>query len=145
MAETWTDPDNVIADWIGDGAPTDLEQVARWVAKAERLIRYHVPSITERLEAEKVAGKTDLLEEVRDVVTSVVHRVFRNPEGIRQRNETTGPFTGSVTFGGDIPGGLALTAKEIDQLRGQESSPQRAYGISMIPHTSPFYPRGAVG
>lgn len=139
---TWTTAQEVVDDWIGDGAPTDLANVERWVGKAERLIRYHVPNIDDRIAS---GTEPNLLDDVRDVVTAAVHRVFRNPEGIRQRNETTGPFTGSVTYGGDVPGGLALTPGEIGRLTGAEATPQRAFGVSMIPKTSPFYPGGAIG
>jgi hypothetical protein len=136
----WATPEDVVDDWIGGGAPDDLPQVAKWIGKVERLIRYHVPTIDDRIAA---GNEPHLLDDARDVVIGVVHRVYRNPEGIRQRNETTGPFTGSVTYAGDVPGGLALTADEIDRLSGAGHAPQRAFGVSMIPKTSPFYPGGA--
>jgi len=70
-------------------------------------------------------------------VVAMVTRVFRNPEGIRQTNVTTGPYTNSKTYGGDTPGGLGLTADELAKLQGASSS--GAFTISLIPPTSPFY------
>lgn len=139
---SWTSPDDVSAAWIGEGAPDDDGQVQTWIDKAEREIRFRVPGIQSRIDAEAalVPPVTDLLETAKDVVVSMVTRVFRNPEGIRQANTTTGPYTESRTYGGDVPGGLGLTDDELSKLQGVRS--RGAFTISMIPSTSPFC-RGA--
>lgn len=136
---SWTSPDDVILAWIGEGAPTDDEQTQIWINKAEREIRFRVPDIQTRIDAEaaRIPPVTDLLETAKDVVVSMVTRVFRNPEGIRQRNTTTGPFTESATYGGDTPGGLGLTDDELAKLQGVRA--RGAFTISMIPTASPFY------
>lgn len=130
---SWTTPDDVLDAWIGEGEPDDEAQLQTWINKAEREIRFRVPTIQPRIDADE----PDLLETAKDVVVAMVTRVFRNPEGIRQRNTTTGPFTESATYGGDMPGGLGLTDDELEKLRGQ--STKGAFTISMIPSTSPFY------
>lgn len=132
----WTSADDVVAAWIGDDAPTDLPKVSVWIGKAERLLRAEVPSLVTRLAADPVT-EPDLLGNVQDVVTEMVQEVFRNPERIRQRQEGTGPFTGSVTFGGDTPGELRVTAKQI-KLLSPASDSTGAFTIDMIPSTSPF-------
>ena len=111
-----------------------------WIDKAEREARFKVTDLQARIDAEAELDppSTDLLDAARDVVVAMVTRVFRNPEGIRQRNETTGPFTNSATFGGDVPGGLALTSDELAKLQGVAAS--GAFTIDMIPSTSPFSP-----
>jgi len=136
---SWTTPEDVILAWIGDGAPLDDDQVQVWIEKAEREIRFRVPTIQARLDAEaaQIPPVTDLLEAAQDVVVSMVTRVFRNPEGIRQTNATTGPFTESRTYGGDTPGGLGMTDDELAKLQGVRA--RGAFTISMIPTTSPFY------
>lgn len=136
---SWTIPQDVYGSWIGGDAPSDTAQIELWIGKAEREIRRRIPDLVTRLdlEAELDPPSTELLENIKDVVVAMVTRVFRNPEGVRQRNETTGPFTGSVTYGGDLPGALTLTADEIDKLSGFTSSGQ-AFNIDMIPATSPF-------
>lgn len=132
----WTSATDVLGAWIGDDAPKDAELVEVWVGKAERLIRRKIPGLLVRIEVEE----PDLLDNVKDVVTAMVQRVFRNPEGIRQANTTTGPFTESRTYGGDIPGSLAITADELELLapigvkrRGHAST------VDMIPDWSPYY------
>jgi hypothetical protein len=130
----WTAAADIVAAWIGDDAPEDLAKVAVWVDKAERLLRSKVPTLQGRLDA---SADDDLPGNVQDVVTAMVQRVFRNPEGVRQRQEGTGPFTGSVTYGGDQPGALWVTEQELALLAPADEA-SGAFTIDMIPSTSPF-------
>jgi len=132
----WTAAAEVVAAWIGDDAPADTAKVDVWVGKAERLLRSKIPGLTERLAVWPVS-EPDLLGNVKDVVTAMVQRVFRNPEGVRQRQEGSGPFTGSVTYGGDLPGALWVTDEEIASLT-LASRKRRAFTIDMIPVGSPY-------
>lgn len=132
----WTTAAEVVSAWIGDDAPSDLVKVETWVGKAERLLRAKVPTLAARVEAEPET-EPDLLGNVKDVVTAMVQRVFRNPEGIRQRQESTGPFTGSVTFGGDQPGSLWVSDAELS-LISPTGSNRGAFTIDTIPVTSPY-------
>lgn len=136
----WTVPADVTSAWIGEDVPTDLALVQVWLGKAEREIRFRVPDIQARIDAQAalVPPSTDLLDAAKDVAVSMVMRVFRNPDGIRQRNTTTGPFTESATYGGDQPGALALTADEFAKLQAVQSS--GAFSVNMIPTTSRFHP-----
>ncbi len=135
---SWTEPSDVTDAWIGEGAPTNTTKILKWIDKAEREIRYRVPDVQERIDAEaaETPARTDLIETAKDVVVSMVTRVFRNPEGIRQVNETTGPFTSSRTYGGDVPGGLGITDDELAKLQGARGG---AFSIDLIPSTSPFF------
>jgi hypothetical protein len=117
---------------IGDDAPTDTALVDVWVGKAERLLRHKVPDLQSRIDG---GLEPDLLGNVKDVVTSMVQRVFRNPMGVRTVQESTGPLGGSVTYGGDQPGALWVTDTEFAMLNPTVS---RAFMIDMIPSTSPF-------
>lgn len=138
---SWTTPEDVKDAWIGPDAPTDDALILNWIARAERLIRRQVKDLQERIdaEAELIPPSTDLLETARDVTVAMVIRVFRNPEGIRQTNQTTttGPFsdTKMQTYGGDVPGGLGLTGDELAALQGASSG---AFSIDLIPSSSPF-------
>lgn len=136
--ESWTAPSDVTDAWIGEGAPTDTGKIQTWIDKAEREIRESVPGIQARIDAQELEtpARTDLLETAKDVVVAMVTRVFRNPEGIRSINDATGPFTKSTTYGGDTPGGLTLTERELSKLSGARGG---AFGIDLIPSTSPFY------
>jgi len=132
----WTTADEVVASWIGDDAPADLQKIEAWIGKAERLLRSKLPDLYGRVQADPVT-EPDLLSNVRDVVVTMVQRVFRNPEGLRTRQESTGPFGGSVTYGGDQPGALWATDAELAMLTVAGSS-RGAFTIDMIPSTSPF-------
>jgi hypothetical protein len=132
----WTTADQVVADWIGDDAPTDVAKVDTWIGKAERLLRSKVPDLTGRV-YDGLATEPDLLGNVMDVVVSMVQRVFRNPEGVRTRQESTGPFGGSVTYGGDQPGALWVTDEELAMLSAAGSN-RGAFTVDTIPVTSPF-------
>jgi hypothetical protein len=130
----WTTADDVIDAWIGDDAPTDANKVGIWIDKAEREVRVQVPTITDRITADTTG---DLLANTKDVVIAMVQRVFRNPEGVRQVSEGTGPFSGSKTYGGNHPGALYLTDEELSKLSpaGQNSG---AFTVDSIPVSSPF-------
>lgn len=139
----WTTPSDVLDAWIGQDAPDDELLIQNWIDRAERLIRRTVKDLQDRIDAEadEVPPRTDLLETAIDVTVSMVIRVFRNPEGIRQTNQTTttGPFsdTKSQTYGGDVPGGLGLTDDELAALQGFTEG---AFTVDMIPVSSPFHP-----
>jgi hypothetical protein len=130
----WTTAADVIAAWIGEDAPTDTILVDTWVGKAERLLRAKVTGLTDRVDA---ATEPDLVDNIKDVVTAMVQRVFRNPEGVRQRQEGTGPFTGSVTYGGDQPGALWVTDSELS-LISVTGSNRGAFTVDTIPVTSEY-------
>lgn len=132
IVEPWADAQDVVDAWIGPDAPSNAEQIDLWISRASRLIRYHVPTIQQRID-DDLTG--DLAETVKDIVVTMVTRVYRNPEGIRQVNSTTGPFTDSRTFGGDTPGGLYLSDEELARLNGSVAD-TRAYTVSMIPADS---------
>ena len=134
----WTTAAEVVAAWIGDDAPTDNALIGVWVGRAERLLRAKVPGLQLRLDADPVT-ELDLLDNVKDVVTSMVQRVFRNPEGVRTRQESTGPFGGSVTYGGDQPGALWVTDAELS-LISPAGTNRGAFTVDTIPVTSPFSP-----
>lgn len=140
---SWTEPLDVTDAWIGEGAPTDTIKIQTWIDKAEREIKYRVPDIQTRIDAEadEEPARTDLLDTAVDVTVAMVTRVFRNPDGVRQTNETVGPFTTSRTYGGSIPGSLALTDEELAKLQG--ARPGGAFTVNMIPTSSPFYVEGS--
>lgn len=130
----WTTAQNVLDAWIGDDKPNDTALIATWIGKAEREIRFQVPGIQTRI----TAAEVDLLENVIDVTVAMVIRKFNNPQGIRTANTATGPFSESRTFGGDDPGELVMLANELAKL-SLNASNRRAFSVSMIPTTSPFY------
>ena len=128
----WATPDDVMNAWVGpDAAPDDTDQVALWIARAERRIRAAVPDIQSRIDADE----PDLLENAIDVAVAMVTRVYSNPSGHRSISgqETTGQFSGSntITFGGNNPGALELLDDERDLLSGS-SGDAGAFEVDMM-------------
>lgn len=128
---SWAEAADVIDSWIGADAPTDAAKVDVWVGRAERLIRREFPSIQDRIDG----NETDLAENVKDVIVSMVTRVFRNPHGYRSMSgqQTSGPFSGNdtITFGGDNPGALELLPSE-RALLGAGGSNGNAFSVDLL-------------
>jgi hypothetical protein len=137
LMASWVTPAEVIGSWIGGGAPSDQVLIQVWIDKAERAVRTQVPNLMSRIdaEAEEDPPRKDLLDVARDVVVAMVTRVFRNPEGLRQTNTTTGPFSEMRTYGGDTPGVLGLTDEEFQALSGTRGG---AFEIDLVPASSRF-------
>lgn len=133
----WVIAQDVLDAWIGDDAPTDTALVEVWVGKAERLVKTLVPDVQTRIDGDTTG---DLLANVEDVVVDAVIRKFRNPEGLRQVTDNTGPFGGSRTYGGDEPGALYLTDEDLRKISGGTTGGQRAFTVDTIPVTSPYSP-----
>lgn len=136
---SWTTPTDVTDPWIGDDVPTDTEKVQIWIDKAEREMRRKVEDLQKRIDdeadAEPDVEKRELLKSAVDVAVAMVTRVFRNPSGERSRSDSlgTGPLTEttSVTYGGDMPGQLALTPAELESLQSVQRG--GAFEINLIP------------
>lgn len=117
----WAVADDVLDRWAGVDPPTAQEStITTLIGDAEGYIRGEYPTIDTLISD----GTVDVDNVVR-VVAQMVIRKLQNPLGIRQQNETTGPFTRGVTFGGDLPGELwSLTDSERVML-GDHSADRR--------------------
>lgn len=132
---SWTTTDDVIDSWVGEGAPADTALVQIWIDRSERFLKSKISDLDSRI----TSAETDLLEKTQDVVCNMVHRVFRNPSGVRSSQMTTGPFTETVTYSGDKPGALYATEEELASLTYAGNMGQ-AYTVDMIPTTSFYSP-----
>ncbi|MDY5132244.1 Gp19/Gp15/Gp42 family protein [Actinotignum urinale] len=134
MADVWLTAEELLQDWLGEGAPVGQEEtIQRWIGRGERLLRREFPTLSTRLTS---GQEPDLAETVKDVLSAMVTRVLRNPEGQRTFNKTAGPYSESVTYGGDTPGSLFLTDAERASLREPGKGQGKAYSIS-LQNTSP--------
>lgn len=131
----WVTFDDVLDRWVGEDRPTDLGVVGTLVADAETVIAARFPGI-----ADRITDGVLPVDRVKLVVSRMVTRAIRNPEGVRTRQEGTGPFSGSVTFGGDNPGDMWLTNEEADLLGPDGGRRQRAFTVSTIAPTEPGPP-----
>lgn len=120
----WITAGEVLARWVGDGAP-DPSVVDQWIADAETLIRFEYPDLQARIDDATVP-----LPQVQLVVARVVIRVLRNPDN--ERVKSVGPL--GVTYAGDNPGGLQLTAEDRALLGSSGGGArQKAFTIDTTP------------
>ena len=109
MAE-WVTAQDVRSRLLTDDDFTD-EQLGVLVEDAEDVILRQLPEIPRWVDAGQVRVRT-----IQRVVSRMVQRVLRNPEGIRTISDTTGPYGGSTTFAGDNPGELYLSDDDRKEL-----------------------------
>lgn len=83
-------------------------QLTYWLGRAKRAILAEVTAI---VLAQRIAAGTIDKDAAKDVQVDLVLGKLGNPGGIRTVQETNGPSGGSVTYGGDTPGQLTLTAQ----------------------------------
>lgn len=106
----WATFADVVDRWVGPGAPTNQSQVEKLIEDAEQVILSEFPGIQERIDNESLP-----LERVTLVVVQIVTRFLRNPEGLSNVQQTTGPFSQSRSFA-ERSSGLTLTDSEIKLL-----------------------------
>lgn len=123
----WTNPSDVRNRWIGE-LPLGVEDnfLTTAIEDVEDQLIILVPDLVDEF------GASVPLERVRRVVSRVIVRHLRNPDGYRSLSEATGPVTASVTYSGDDPGALKVLAEDIETLQGRPAS-KGAWAHSMIP------------
>lgn len=90
-----------VEDYHGPIADADVARVERLIAQAEAQVAQRVPDLTDRI----TAGRTSVVL-VTQVIAEMVVAVLRNPDGVRQRSETVGPYTRSMTLGSSQTAGV---------------------------------------
>lgn len=111
----YTQPEDVRDRWIGkDEIPADDDKITRLLADAEDMILTDVPDLAARMADGRVPH-----ERLVRIVVRMVMRHLHNPTGVRQFQQTTGPFTNSATMGGDNPGALYFDDADRRELLGE--------------------------
>ncbi len=131
---SWAIPNDVTSRWVGSGTPTDNELVAQLIADAESVILAEYPLIQERIDADSLPLAT-----VKMVVTRMVSRVLRNPEGLSYVQQTTGPFSQAKNYSGS-GADIWLTADEIKLLAPKRKG--KAFEVDLAPFAVPGYEVG---
>lgn len=121
-------PDLKDADIGGVTASLTDSSITYWLGRAERTIREAVPDLEVRIADARVSEGVPA-----DVQIDLVLAKVSNPGGIRTIQESNGPTSGSVTYGGDKPGQMVLDKDQLQRLLGAPRPKGRAGGISMIP------------
>lgn len=123
----WATVEDIHARWLTGEVPATDAQLATLIEDAEDIIASEYP----RTETDVTLGVVPGARVVR-VVSRMVNRVLRNPDGLRQVQDSTGPFSSSMTYGGDHPGELYLTDDDRRDLGGRKAK-GKAYTLSTIP------------
>ena len=126
----WTQPSDIRDRWIGD-LPAGVEDnyLLTAIEDVEDQLIILVPELVDQFD------DVIPLSRVKRVVSRVVIRHLRNPDGVRSLSEATGPVTASVTYSGDDPGALVVTSEDIEVLQGRPAA-KGAWAHSMIPARS---------
>ena len=122
---TWANDDELIAaDLEGVTGGFTPDQLTYWLDRARRTILAEVTADTlaQRIREQKIDKDAP-----KDVQIELVLSKLGNPGGIRTVQESNGPTSGSVTYGGDSPGQLTLTAQH-RRLLGFSTKGRRAAG-----------------
>lgn len=122
----WATSQDVRDRWLApQPIPASDAQLQILIADAEDVIIREYPDIQSRIDN----GDLPLARVVR-VVARMVIRVLRNPQGIRQVQQTAGPYQAATTYGGDEPGELYLADEDHADLA---PAVRRAFSIDTTP------------
>lgn len=119
----WATPNDLnAADLEGVTGVFEEAQLSYWLGRAKRAILAEVkaPVLSKRITDGSIDEDAPM-----DVQIDLVLGKFANPGGIRTVQESNGPSSGSVTYGGESPGQLTLTAHHRKML-GVPSAGRRA-------------------
>lgn len=114
-------PDDVRDRWVGGDLDFTDQTIGTLIEDSEDAIRASVP------EVDQLVGGAIPIGRVARVISRMVIRVLRNPEGIRTLQETTGQFSGSTTYAGDVLGEIVFTDEDRRDLLGKGPTGRRAY------------------
>ncbi|WP_313546428.1 hypothetical protein [Corynebacterium sp.] len=128
MTGTHAEPKDIKDRWIGTEALPSDEVLQAWIEDAETIIFAELPHVMDKL-TEDPDGVWS--RRVRHVSAQLVMQVMRNPDGVRQRAQTAGTFTDSVTYGTEtIAQAMTLTPAHRSMLSG---GGDKHVGIDMTP------------
>lgn len=130
---TWTQPEDITSRWVGGDPPQNELLLTALIGDAEMLVRSEFPDIDQRIEDEEVTTQQIIF-----VTVSMVTRALKNPDGVRQVMEQTGPFNEQRMY--DRPGTIYMNDEERDLLGGSGAGGQKAFTINTMPPTSPLHP-----
>lgn len=127
MALVYTSYADVASRWVEGTVPATQAQVETLLEDAEDTVLGEFADLDTRIDA----GLPIL--RVRKVIARMVIRHLRNPGGVRTTQQGAGPYTETLTYGGDEPGALYLTDEDRAELGGHRVG--GAFTINTIPAT----------
>lgn len=117
---------DVLDRWPSDeSAPMDTDWIENQIFDAEDAIVREMPDVPDRLTSGAIPQRR-----LARVISRMIVRLMRNPEGLRTVQLGSGSFSTNNTYGGDHPGELYLTDEDRRDLSGPGASSRRAFAIS---------------
>lgn len=125
----WTTYQNVVDRWTASPAINASQaKVETLIGDAEDTILTNYPTIQARIDATTLP-----VARVQKVVSRMVIRHLLNPTGQRSASEARGPFTATVTYGGDEPGSIYLTDQDRRELQESTHARGKAFVVDNTP------------
>lgn len=125
----WTSFADITDRWVGAGVPTDEDLVGALIGDAETVILAEFPRIQERIDDESLS-----VDVVKFVVSRMVSRLLRNPEGLSYVQQSTGPFSQARNYSG-AAADVWLSADEKAMLA--PGGVGKAFSVNLAPDMQP--------
>lgn len=125
---SWATPLDIQNRWVGSGAPTDEALVQALIDDAEAVILAEYPKIQDRITAALLPVSTVVM-----VVSRMVTRMLRNPEGLTYWQQNTGPFGQGKNYGSGNAD-IWMSADEIKLLAPKRKG--KAYELDLGPYAT---------
>jgi len=123
---TWATPQDIIDRWVGPGAPTDTDQLQALIDDAEAIVLKEYPGIQDRIDSGSLNEDLVVM-----VVSRMVTRLLRNPEGLTYWQQQTGPFGQARNFG-DAATDIWMTVAERELLRAVSRG--KSFAVNLGPN-----------
>lgn len=121
---------DIAARWIASTLPPDTEVINGYLEDATILIDAEFPDLRQRIATDPSGS---IRNRARLVCCRMVLRVLTNPDQVRQVQDTTGPFSGSVTYAAETLAGLYLSDDDRALLSAGPARTQQAFTIDPTP------------
>ena len=108
---SWVSPQDILDRWVGAGAPDDEDLVQALINDAEAIVLAEYPRIQDRIDSKAMPLGTVVM-----VVSRMVMRVLRNPEGLSYWQMNTGPFGQGKNYGSNGGVDIWMTSEEEELL-----------------------------
>lgn len=125
---TYAHVQDVLNRWIASSLPPSQETITAYLEDATDLIDSEFPTLAHRITTDTV-----LARRAKIVATRMVMRVLTNPDQLRTSMETTGPFSGSVTYAAETLNGLYLSDEDRALLSPEPARLPQAFSIDTTP------------
>lgn len=114
--------------WIASTLPPDDAILEKYLYEAALIIDAEYPHLRKQS-----ATDPDLTERLKIVSARMVTRAVQNPDRVRQIQESTGPFTGGMTYDAATLGDMRLTPDDTAILLGGSYRAGKAFTVDTTP------------